>query len=57
MARECGWWDPGKIFVPLKSERVKTAKTISLIIREMLAYGERRTSMPCNGHVTVTRAD
>jgi hypothetical protein len=41
-AKDCGFWDPGAgaVFLPLTSERLGPAKSITLVVRSVLAHGE-----------------
>lgn len=38
-AKECGFWDPTAVFLPLASDRVGPSKSITLVIRSVLAHG------------------
>lgn len=39
-AKECGFWDDDAVFLPLASDRVGPAKSITLVVRSVLAHGE-----------------
>ena len=41
-AKECGFWDDDAIFLPLASERIGPAKSITLVVRSVLAHGGNR---------------
>ncbi|GAB5034909.1 Hypothetical protein NocV09_02200650 [Nannochloropsis oceanica] len=53
-ARACNFWDDNAIFLPLYSERVEPAKSITIIIRSVLGYGSQTAgaaSRACAGGV------
>ena len=41
-AKECGFWDDDAVFLPLASDRIGPAKSITLVVRSVLAHGGNR---------------